>query len=153
MGRKTKIPVDIRLRSERINPEFGRGSEGDPMIEDIRVSGTMKKTKDGYRIEFSDEEGVSTMIIHAFNDNIVSIDRVGPICSGMVFGDGRAIDCMCYTGVVTLQLRVRTKEMQNTLSLDGGKLFIDYSVEIAGNLAERARLSLSVCPDASILKS
>jgi hypothetical protein len=37
--------------------------------------------------------------------------------------------------------------------MDGGKLFVDYSVEIVGSLAEKNKLTLAVSPDASIIKS
>ena len=149
-----KIPVDIRVRSERIhqtllpNGENGNKSETDDFI----VSGTMKKTKSGFRIEFNEENDTVTTIINTVGGT-VSVNRLGPLNSHMVFADGKAHTCICDTGFFPLHMRVRTKKLENSLSLDGGKLDIDYSVEIVGNLAERNRLTFSVYPDKSIIRS
>ena len=67
--------------------------------------------------------------------------------------DGKAHTCICDTGFFPLQMRIYTKKLSNSLSLDGGRLDIDYTVEIVGNLAEQNRLSVSVAPDKSIIKS
>ena len=52
-----KIPIDIRVRSERIYSDISRrnGGEDRPEIDDFSVSGTMKTTKEGYRIEFQED--------------------------------------------------------------------------------------------------
>ena len=150
-----KIPIDIRVRSERIYSDITRRHSGEerPETDDFQVSGTMKTTKEGYRIEFSEDENRITTLIDVWGDSNVSVTRLGEINSHMVFADGKAYTCICNTGFFPLQMRVRTKKLSTTLSLQGGKLDIDYTVEIVGNLAERNKLSFSVSPDASIIKS
>lgn len=150
-----KIPVDIHVRSERICADLAhRGERGDrPETDDFKVSGIMKNRKGGFHIEFSEDDDVTTTIIDTYPDEIVTINRVGPMNSHMVFDDGRAHICICNTGMFPLQMRIRTKSLKNTLTMDGGKLDIDYTVEIVGNLAERNRLTFSVSPDVSIIKS
>lgn len=150
-----KIPIDIRVRSERIYSDISRrhGGEERPETDDFCVSGTMKTTKKGYRIEFSEDEGNITTLVDIWNGNNVSVTRLGEINSHMTFADGKAFTCICNTGFFPLQMRIRTKSLTNTLSMQGGRLDIDYSVEIVGNLAERNKLSFSVSPDKSIIKS
>lgn len=150
-----KIPIDIHVRSERVCTELSRRGYGTehPETDDFLVSGIMKTTKQGIRIEFSEENDAVTTIINIFKDNMVSVSRISELNSHMVFSDGKAYTCICDTGVFPLQMRVRTKSLTNTISFEGGKLDIDYTVEVVGNLAERTRLTFSVSPDKSIIKS
>lgn len=148
-----KIPVDIRVRVERISTDLARRGEEHPEIDDFRVSGTMKTTKNGLRIEYTEDNSETTTTIDTFKDETVSVNRVGPINSHMVFADGKAHTCICNTGYFPVHMRVRTKSLTNSLSMDGGKLDIAYTIEIVGNLAERSHLTFSVSPDASIIKS
>ena len=150
-----KIPVDIRVRSERILSDLTkRGSNNDHSdTDEFTVSGTMKTTKEGFRIEYSEENGEITTLIDTYRDSTVAINRLGPLNSHMVFADGKSHSCICDTGFFPIQMLVRTKRLENSLSLDGGKLNIDFSIEVAGNLAEQNKLSFSVSPDASIIKS
>ncbi len=150
-----KIPIDIRVHSERIYSDISRRHAGEerPETDDFRVSGTMKTTKGGYRIEFSEDDDRITTLIDVWDGDKVSVTRLGEMNSHMVFSDGKAYTCICNTGFFPLQMRIRTKSLNNTISFEGGKLDIDYTVEIVGNLAERNKLSFSVSPDKSIIKS
>jgi uncharacterized beta-barrel protein YwiB (DUF1934 family) len=150
-----KIPIDIHVRSERLCTDLARrGRENDrPEIDDFYVTGVLKKQKDGIRIEYNEEDGEITTLVHLFPDEMVSINRMGPINSHMTFSHGKAFTCICNTGFFPLQMRVCTKKLTNSISTDGGKLDIEFSVEIVGNLAEKNRLTLSVSPDKSIIKS
>ena len=150
-----KIPIDIHVRSERIGTEIIRRGSGEnkPETDDFVVSGIMKNTKNGLQIEYSEENGAVITTINVFKDGMVSINRIGGINSHMVFESGKSFLCICNTGFFPMQIRVRTNSLENTLSLDGGKLDIDYNVEIVGNLAEKNKLSFSVSPDISVLRS
>ncbi len=148
-----KIPVDIRVRVERISADLARRGEEHPEIDDFSVSGTMKTTKHGLRIEYTEDNSETTTTIDTFKDEMVSVNRVGPINSHLVFADGKAHTCICNTGYFPVHMRVRTKSLNNSLSMDGGKLDIAYTIEIVGNLAERSHLTFSVSPDVSIIKS
>ena len=52
-----------------------------------------------------------------------------------------------------MQLRVSTKSLDCDITELGGKLNIDYTVEIVGNVAEQSKLTLSVAPDSSVMTS
>ena len=148
-----KIPIDIHVRVERISTDLTRRGEEHPEIDDFRVSGTMKKTKTGLRIEFTEDDNDTTTTIDTFEDETVTVNRVGPMNSHLVFADGKAHTCICNTGYIPIQMRIRTKSLTNSLSMDGGKLDVAYTVEIVGNLAEKSHLTFSVSPDISIIKS
>ena len=150
-----KIPVDIRIHTERIHeiPHPHQKNSPQSEFDDFTVSGTLKKTKGGFQIEFFEENETVTTTIYTYEDEMVALNRVGPINSHMIFADGKAHTCICNTGHFPLQMRIRTKKLVNSLTMDGGRLDIDYSVEIAGNLAEKNRITLSVSPDKSIIRS
>lgn len=148
-----KIPVDIRISNERTNAaSLLRGDEHGE-TEEFFVSGTMKSTKRGLCIEYTEKESATTTIINVFKDETVALNRIGPMRTHLVFNDGKTYDCIIGAGDKQFQLRVRTKNLQNTLTMDGGKLFVDYTVEIVGSLAEKNKLTLAVSPDVSIIKS
>lgn len=147
-----KIPVDIRILRERY-PNDPKKQDIPEDTESYFVSGSMKRTKGGYLIEFRESTQETFTTVDAYSDGTVSINRVGPMNTHMVFMDGRALTCICNTGFTPFQINVRTEQIDNTLTLDGGRLDIRYSVEIHGNLAEKSRLLLSVSPDSSIIRS
>lgn len=60
---------------------------------------------------------------------------------------------MYDTGYFPMQLRVSTKSLDCDITELGGKLNIDYTVEIVGNVAEQSKLTLSVAPDSSVMTS
>lgn len=148
-----RIPIDINIRSERLCSDLShKNSTEAPETDNFSVSGYMKKTKDGLQLEYRDEDSVTTTIC-AYDDSTVSLSRVGGLNSHMVFADGKAHTCICDTGYFPLQMRIFTKKLENSLTLEGGRLDIDYTVEIVGNLAEQNRLTVSVSPDKSIIRS
>lgn len=148
-----KIPVDIRISNERINAASILRGEERGETEEFFVSGTMKNTRRGLCIEYTEQGNSTTTIINVFKDETVSLNRIGPMRTHLVFNDGKAYDCIIGAGDRQFQLRVRTKNLENTLTMDGGRLFVDYSVEIVGSLAEKNKLTLAISPDVSIIKS
>ncbi len=150
-----KIPVDIHVRSERNCTEIThKGNIGDRNdVDDFCVSGTMKDIKNGIRLEFSEGDGAVTTLVDIFDDQMVSINRMGDFNSHMVFDEGNGNICICNTGFIPLQMRIFTKSLSNNITFEGGKLEIDYNVEIVGNLAETNKISFSVAPDISIVKN
>ncbi|PKM62825.1 MAG: hypothetical protein CVU97_03265 [Firmicutes bacterium HGW-Firmicutes-21] len=154
-----KIPINIQIESERIYSNLGQnaGYVPEPETSSVNITGFMKKTKQGLQVEYKENEdsgmGDTVTTISTLGDRVVSVNRVGALNSHMVFEQGKCHTCIYDTGFFPMQLRVCTKELVNNLSLQGGKLNIDYSVEIVGNLAEKNKLTVSVYPDKSIIIS
>lgn len=156
-----KIPINIKIDSERIYSDLGirSGQEAPgPEMSSMHVNGFMKKTKQGIQVEYTENEesgmgNTVTTISTLGNNRVVSVNRVGQLNSHMIFEEGKCHTCIYDTGFFPMQLRVCTKELTNNLSIQGGKINIDYSVEIVGNLAEQNKLSVSVSPDKSVIIS
>ncbi len=147
-----KIPVDIYIQSERSFGDVAPNGDAHVEREEVHVKGIMKNTKKGYEIEYTEDDGAIITIVSTFGDS-VSINRGGAYCSHIVLSCERAHLCICDTDFMQMQMRVSAKHLLNTLTLQGGKLDIDFIIEIAGNLAERNRLIMSVSPDISIIRS
>ncbi len=148
-----KIPIDIRVRLERVTPDPFRKGEEISEKDDFVVSGTLRRTKGGLRVEYTEDENATTTIIDAFKDDTISVNRLGPVNTHMVFSDKKVHTCIFNTGFHLMQMQVCTKNLKNSLTMDGGKIEVDYTIEIVGNLAEKSKLSFSVSPDVSIIKS
>lgn len=155
-----KIPINIQIQSERIYSDLavkGNIQSPEPETNSVNITGFLKKTKEGLQVEYveqedSDKENTITTI-STLGKNIISVNRTGPFNSHMVFEQGKCHTCIYDTGVSPMQLRICTKELTNNLTIQGGKLNIDYSIEIVGNLAEKNKLSVSIYPDESIITS
>jgi uncharacterized beta-barrel protein YwiB (DUF1934 family) len=154
-----KIPINIKIQSERIYNDLGMkgGQAIEPEKSYVNLTGFMKKTKEGLQVEYTELEengmGHTVTTINTLGESVVSVNRVGTLSSHMVFEKGKCHTCIYDTGVFPMQLRICTKELENNLTLEGGKLNIDYSIEIVGNLAEQNKLSVSVYPDKDSLIS
>ncbi len=153
--KKMKIPIDINITNRRLAGEMIDFQPQNPETDVLDAKGYMEKTKNGLRLEFFEtrgNEGVTTTICTLAEDT-VSLSRVGGFNSHLVFIRNKSHTCICDTGIFPLQMRVFTKKLLNSLTLEGGKLDIDYTVEIVGNIAEKNRLTVSVSPDKSIIRS
>lgn len=155
-----KIPINIQIESERIYSDLASrpGQELEPETSKVSIDGFMKKTKNGLQVIYTEHEdsGMKNTVttISTLSDNsIVSVNRVGELNSHMVFEQSKCHTCIYDTGYFPIQLRICTKELNNNLTLQGGKINIDYSIEIVGNLAEKNKLSVSVSPDKSVIIS
>jgi|GEM_PF-618869 len=67
--------------------------------------------------------------------------------TNLIFRQGESCDCVFETPYSPMNLRVKTKSLQSDLGPLGGKLNIDYTIEIMGNLAERNSICVAVCPE------
>lgn len=74
----------------------------------------------------------------------VTLLRTGTVCSQMVFEEGRRHLSLYSTPYGNLEVGVSTSKLRSTLSSAGGRLEIDYSIEIDHALAGRNTFRVSV---------
>ena len=87
-------------------------------------------------------EGTVTNII--IQGPQVSLMRTGEVCSQMVFEQGRRHLSVYSTPYGTLEIAVATQRLENHLTLQGGTLEIDYSLEMDHALVGFVAFRLSV---------
>ena len=94
--------------------------------------------------EISGMDGAVTEIFF-FDDapKIVMMERGGAFKTSFVFEGGKRHICVYNTPIMTFEMGIHTKEVQNCL-LDGGYMILDYMLEIRGAGAERNRVHISI---------
>lgn len=133
--------------------------QGEPVSESMSTNtfGFLKKTRHGFELEYLEDAnryvGSAVTTVSMLDDNIVTVNRLGMLGAYMVFEEGKSHTCVYDTQPQPVQLRIRTNRLENSISALGGKLDIDYTVQIAGTTAEHSRISMSVSPHESIITS
>lgn len=112
-----------------------------PETVELMTRGTMTGRNGKFAISYVETEltgtagVVSTFLI--FNPHRVVLTRDGPIKSRMVFVEGVKDESIYDLGFGSLLLGVYTRKIEVDLSETGGRLFIDYSVEIEQSQTSR----------------
>ncbi len=141
-----KIPASITIKTDKYIDDPVEGSNRSEVREST-VSGFIQTKKNGITIEYTEEEPEGSDIttsVSLIGSDLVMLRRGDD--SGMFFEQGKTHNCVFNNGVYPMELRVRTKELTNTIGVTGGKLTLDYTIDIIGNRAEKSRLVLSVKP-------
>lgn len=109
-------------------------TDNGPETVELMTRGTMTGRNGKFAISYVETEltgtpgVVSTFLI--LNPNRVVLTREGAIKSRMAFVKGVKDESLYDLGFGTLLLGVYTKDIQVELSEQGGRLFIDYTVEL-----------------------
>ena len=112
-----------------------------PETVELMTRGTMTGRNGKFAISYVETEltgtagVVSTFLI--LNPHRVVLTRDGPIKSRMVFVEGVKDESIYDLGFGSLLLGVYTRKIEVNLSETGGRLFIDYSVEIEQSQTSR----------------
>ena len=112
--------------------------------------GTMTGRNGKFAISYTETEltgtpgVVSTVLV--LNPHRVVRTREGPIKSRMVFVEGVKDESMYDLGFGSLLLGVHTRQIAVELHDDGGRLFIDYTVEVEQSQASRNSYEILVRP-------
>ena len=112
-----------------------------PETVELMTRGTMTGRNGKFAISYVETEltgtagVVSTFLI--LNPHRVVLTRDGPIKSRMVFVEGVKDESIYDLGFGSLLLGIYTRKIEVNLSETGGRLFIDYSVEIEQSQTSR----------------
>ena len=112
-----------------------------PETVELMTRGTMTGRNGKFAISYTETEltgtpgVVSTFLI--LNPHRVVLTRDGPIKSRMVFVEGVKDESIYDLGFGSLLLGVHTRKIEVDLSETGGRLFIDYAVEIEQSQTSR----------------
>ena len=105
-----------------------------PQTVELVTRGTMTGRNGKFAISYEETEltgnkgVISTFLI--LNPRRVVLTREGPIKSRMVFMEGTKDESLYDLGFGALLLGVSTRKVEVDLNENGGRLFIDYTVEI-----------------------
>lgn len=121
-----------------------------PEAVELLTRGTMTGRNGKFAISYEETEltgtkGVTTTFL-VFNPQRVVLTREGAIQSRMVFIQGQKEESLYDLGFGSLLLGVYTWDIQVSLSEAGGRLFIDYTVEIEQAQSIRSTYEILVEP-------
>lgn len=87
----------------------------------------------------------TTTIFHVAPETVTLV-RVGPVSSEMVFEQGKRHMSLYKTPFGSMEIGVVTHRLYSTLTPAGGKLEIDYDIEINHLLAGASQFRINVRP-------
>ena len=140
------IPVDITIKTNKTMDDPMGGANRFEERE-TTVEGLMRTTRRGLTLQYDepeDDEKSVTTFIDLPQSGMVMMNRGGD--AGMIFEQGKTHSCVFHNGVLPMEIRVKTEELTNTISKTGGRLSVDYTVDIIASRAEQSHLTLCVMP-------
>lgn len=114
-------------------------SQGELTREDGRVTLSYRET------ELTGMEGAVTTLSYAEDaPGIVTMLRYGAVSTALVFEKGRRHRSAYETGVMPFEICTYATRVQNGLTPRGGRLELDYLIEIRGATAEHTQLTVDI---------
>ena len=139
---KQDVMITLRGTQTCVNEE--------PQTVELMTRGTMTGRNGKYAIsyvetELTGTEGVvSTFLV--FNPQRVVLTREGPIKSRMVFVEGSKDESLYDLGFGSLLLTIATNKISVDLGDNGGRLFIDYTVDVEHTHTSQNSYEILVSP-------
>ena len=121
------------------------GSDNDQIS--LITSGTLSWDMGGLHLRYEETEVTGmegTVTTIDVQGERVTLMRTGSVCSQMVFEQGRRHHSLYGTPYGTMEIVISTARLLSTLTDRGGRLEIDYSIEIDHNLIGRNSFRISV---------
>ena len=108
-------------------------SDGEPEINIFTADGTVTVSERGTRLSFSEkaEADVTTSTLYITDAGVKLVKR-GAIESDMRFCEGACEETLYRVGPYAFNMKLTTKRIRNSLSLDGGELQLVYSRNVGG---------------------
>ena len=139
---KQDVMITLRGTQTCVNEE--------PQTVELMTRGTMTGRNGKFAISYVETEltgtpgVVSTFLV--LNPHRVVLTRDGPIKSRMVFVEGVKDESIYDLGFGSLLLGISTRKIEVDLFDNGGRLFIDYSVEVEQSHTSRNSYEILVEP-------
>ena len=129
-----------------VSNQFG---EDNSEIE-VVTPGEFTVCDDGFKAvyqetEISGMEGTVTRLL--INDNSVSLEREGTTTSKMYFEKDKSDVSLYDTPYGTLELKIKTNELEIDLNENGGNVFIDYKMIIGDQSVQNTKLKINIKSD------
>ncbi len=121
----------------------------DETIE-IRSQGTLTYENGRLTVSYDETEltgmegATTTVFFDTGNPGVVTMLRYGSVSTALVFEKGKRHICAYNTPYMPFEICIFTRKIENTLTVDGGSIDLDYLIEIHGAKAERTLFSLRV---------
>lgn len=123
--------------------------EGSPDSIEMMVGGRFEVIDSGYKINYDETDPdngakTATEVIADTNTRVVTVRRTGEISTHMIFEQGKRHLVYYDTVYGSLLVGISTHKLSMGLTPEGGKLTIDYAIEIDSAVANEIRLELDI---------
>ena len=135
-----------------IQVKIGEDGEPEPESErlDMDTEGVLRISDDRIEIEYFETEltsmeGACTSVSFDRNDpGLITMLRTGSVETALVFEEGKRNNCAYNTDVMAFEICVRTWDVRNDMTENGGEIELDYSLEFRGASTEHTKIMISV---------
>ena len=141
--------VKIGISSKQIENIMDQDSE--PVVMNVLCEAVITDDGDNIIIEYEeflvDGGGVTNtkILFSKSNPYTVSLMRSGLVEMVCSFSDGERFNCAYrMSDGIALDFCIATKELKNTLTFDGGNLYLNYTVEVRGLVINRNEYRLHI---------
>lgn len=125
-----------------------RQGEGETRSETrMAAVGSLEQTENGLvlcYIEPPQEDGSRAHVRMTLRPQRVFLERGGEFSSRMVFEPGRRCLCQYDTPYGALVLHTRCRELENTVSKYGGRLYVAYDLESGAEQTENCMMEILI---------
>lgn len=134
----------ITVSSKQINEE-----NDDEMVEVVTPGNFFKKEEKYYAVyeetEISGMKGTTTTL--KIEDNKLSLIRIGSTSTKMEFHEKEENVSMYTTPFGTLQLKIKTSDLDMDVDDDGGDITVNYDLSIVGQSPIKTVLKINIKPN------
>ncbi len=112
------------------------GSEQDSM--ELVTEGKLVQGDDYLRLSYEESEltgMVGTTTLFQVEPSRITLLRIGSVSSEMVFEQGKRHTSLYNTPYGSMEVGIKARKLNSSLTMQGGKLEIDYDIEIDHRLA------------------
>jgi uncharacterized beta-barrel protein YwiB (DUF1934 family) len=137
--RKRDVVISIQGCRFSPNPQHSH-------LVDVVADGSMVRLPQGYTVSYRepfdhDGDSLTTLLVEGGR---VTLLRSGTQNSQMVFEEGRRHVSYYDTADGPTTVGVTASRVETELGLDGGRIAVNYGVEIAGSLAEESFVHIDI---------
>ena len=114
---------------------------------ELVTEGKLEEAEGGLCLSYQESEltgMVGTTTIFHVQPEKITLVRVGPVSSEMVFEQGKRHMSLYSTPYGSMEIGVVAKKLRSTLTMDGGNIDIDYDIEINHMLAGTSQFRIRV---------
>ncbi len=131
-----------------IDIKGAQGIDNDSDVIEMSTVGTLSEKDGKYLITYEERETLKTdnvkTLIKAEGENKITMIRSGGIDSRLVVEKGRRNTCYYSVPQGELVLGIFGEQIENTLSSNGGKLKMSYTIDIDNSVLSRNTVEITV---------
>lgn len=125
----------------------------DPDAMELVTEGKLKEAEGGLCLSYQESEltgmAGTTTVFHVEPEKVTLL-RIGSVSSEMVFEQGKRHMSLYSTPFGNMEIGVLARKLSSTLSAAGGRIEIDYDIEINHMLAGTSLFRIEVREDAPV---